>query len=445
MNGGSYSFDTGTPAVVLKFDPNVMHHGGLGVIRSLGRFGVPVYGVHEGTWAPAASSRYLAGRFFWQPNPADVDRVTSGLLRLAACIGRPSVLITTDDAGAIFLAEHGHDLRQWFMFPDPPSDLPRRLAGKYSLYQTCLDLGVPSPRAAIPTSFGSAREFASVTGYPVIAKLTTPWTAVSGLRSTSVVADQQELEHLYRRCDQSGAGVMLQEFIPGGQGHDWFFHGYCDANSVCQPAFTGIKERSYPAGAGLTSLGRSVANEKLRDQITSLLTRMSYRGLLDLDIRMDARTGQYNLLDFNPRLGAQFRIFRDTAGTDLALAAYLDLTGQAIPAGEQVDGRKFLVENYDPLSALASWRRGEAGLRSWLSSLRAIDEVAWFARDDLRPFGLMCLRMGWRMAARPFSANRRHSPSPRLRYRAGRAAAATGQASNARLAAPRPPREETPA
>jgi D-aspartate ligase len=445
MIRGNYPVDTGTPAVVLKFDPNVMHHGGLGVIRSLGRAGVPVYGVHEGTWAPAANSRYLAGRFFWQPDPDDADRVRAGLMRLAALIGRPSVLITTDDAGAIFLAEHGRELRQWFMFPDPPSDLPRRLAGKYSLYQACLELGVPSPRAALPSSFGAAREFASATGYPVIGKLTTPWTAGRGLRSTSVVADQQELEDLYRLCDQSGAGLMLQEFIPGGRGHDWFFHGYCDANSVCQPAFTGIKERSYPVGAGLTSLGRSVANEKLRDQITSLLARLGYRGLLDLDIRLDARNGQYNLLDFNPRLGAQFRVFRDTAGTDVAMAAYLDLTGQAIPAGEQVDGRTFLVENYDPLSALASWRQGDAGLRSWLSSLRTIDEVAWFAGDDLRPFGLMCVRMGWRMATRPFSGNRRHGSSPHLRYRAGRALAGTGQASNVRRGAPRPAKEETPA
>jgi predicted ATP-grasp superfamily ATP-dependent carboligase len=443
MISGQRPFDTSTPAVVLKFDPNVMHHGGLGVIRSLGRIGVPVYGVHEGPWAPAANSRYLAGRLFWQPSPADVDRVVSGLLRLAARIGEPSVLIATDDAGAIFLAEHGRDLRRWFLFPDPPTDLPRRLAGKYSLHQACLELGVSCPRADIPGSLGSAQEFASAVGYPLIAKLTTPWTMDSGLRSTSVVADQQELEHIYRRCEQSGAGLMLQEFIPGGKGHDWFFHGYCDANSVCQPAFTGVKERSYPAAAGLTSLGRSVANEKLRDEITSLLARLEYRGLLDLDIRLDIRDGQYNLLDFNPRLGAQFRVFRDTAGTDVALAAYLDLTGQAIPAGEQVNGRTFLVENYDPLSALASWRRGEVGLRSWLSSLHTVDETAWFARDDLRPFGLMCLRMAWRMASRPFSRNRRHDPSPRLRYRAGRAAVRTGQAPIARPGAPRPHKEET--
>ena len=436
--------DTSTPAVVLKFDPNVMHHGGLGVIRSLGRAGVPVYGVHEGLLAPAASSRYLAGRFFWQPRPADVDRVLAGLLRIAEQIGRPSVLITTDDAGALFLAEHGCDLRRWFLFPDPPRDLPRRLAGKYTLHQVCRELGVSHPQTTTPSSLADARGFASAAGYPLIAKLTTPWTNGSGLRSTSVVASQEELDRSYESCARSGVGLMLQEFIPGGRGHDWFFHGYCNADSVCQPAFTGIKDRSYPAAAGLTSLGRSVANEKLRAEVTSLLERLGYRGLLDLDIRLDARDGQYNLLDFNPRLGAQFRVFRDTAGTDVVLAAYLDLTGQAIPQGEQVNGRTFLVENYDPLSALANWRRGELGLRSWVSSLRMVDETAWFARDDLRPFGLMCLRMGWRMATRPFSSNLRRAAPPSFRYRAGRATSGISQTPIARPAAPRPPREDTP-
>ena len=75
MTRGLSCIETSTPAVVLKFDPNVMHHGGLGVIRSLGRLGVPVYGVHEGPWAPVASSRYLQGRCFWQPNPDDAARV----------------------------------------------------------------------------------------------------------------------------------------------------------------------------------------------------------------------------------------------------------------------------------------------------------------------------------------------------------------------------------
>jgi predicted ATP-grasp superfamily ATP-dependent carboligase len=416
--------------VVLKFDPNVMHHGGLGVIRSLGRLGVPVYGVHEGPWAPAASSRYLHGRCFWQPGAEDTERVVAGLLRLAERIGRPSVLIPTDDAGAIFLAEHGDDLRQSFLFPRPPRDLPRQLAGKYSMYQLCRQHGVPCPMAIVPESLGEARGFALQMGFPLIAKLTTPWKhGVGKLRSTTILADLRELDDVQSACDRSGAELMLQEFIPAGRGgHDWFVHGYCDSNAKCAPTFTGVKERSYPAHAGLTSLGRSVSNSRLRDEVTELLARLSYSGILDLDLRFDGRDEQYKLLDFNPRLGAQFRLFRDSAGVDVVVAQYLDLTGNAVPSGEQVSGRGFLVENYDPIGAFGYWRSGELGLRSWAASLRTVDETAWFASDDLRPFGLMCLRMGLRLATRPMARRDRRASNCEPRYAAGRAAPAITRA-----------------
>ena len=432
MTTPGYPFDTSMPAVVLKLTPNVMHHGGLGVIRSLGRVGVPVYGVHEGPRVPVASSRYLAGRFFWQPDPADVDRLTEGLVRLAGHIGRPAVLLATDDIGALFLDEHGAELRRWFLFPDPPAGLPRRVADKYSMYQMCRELNISCPAVRRPDSSDVAREFASAVGYPVIAKLTSAWAASGHLPSTSIVHDNDELLNICQLCEQFGDELMLQEFIPGGPGHDWFFHGYADAASVCRPAFTGVKERSFPLGSGGTTFGRSMANDKLRNEVTALITRLGYHGILDLDIRLDARDGQYNLLDFNPRLGAQFRIFRDTAGIDVALAAYLDLTGQAIPVGEQLNERTFMVESYDLLGALASWRRGELRPRTWLSSLRNVDETAWFARDDLRPFGLMCLRMAWKTASRPLPSRRGRADtgavsSFNFRYQAGRAVPGSGK------------------
>jgi D-aspartate ligase len=441
-----------TPAVVLKFDPNVMHHGGLGVIRSLGRLGVPVYGVHEGPWAPAASSRYLQGRFFWQPDPDEADRVRAGLRRLSDRIGRPAVLVPTDDAGAIFLAEHGDGLRERFLFPGPPRDLPRRVAGKYSLYQLCRELGMPSPLAAVPETLSAARGFAAEAGFPLIAKLTTPW-AGGGMRSTSILADAAHLDDAYEACARTGVGLMLQEFIPGGPGQDWFFHGYCDADSTCRPAFTGVKERSYPAHAGLTCMGRSAPNPRLAGEITAMLQRVGYQGILDLDLRYDPRDDQYKLLDFNPRIGAQFRIFRDAAGTDVATACYLDLTGLPVPAGEQVNDRAFVVENYDPIAAVSYWRRGELTLRPWLASLRAADETAWFARDDLRPFGLMCLRMGWRLATRPLGLPQGRASSDDFRFSRGRAAARDGRGAarprpvattqTARPSQPRPPKEGT--
>ena len=439
MTSADLSFDTSVPAVVLKLTPNVMHHGGLGIIRSLGRTGITVYGVHERLSAPVANSRYLAGRFFWQAAPSRVTDVTAGLTRIAERIGRPAVLLPTDDAGALYLAEHGDALRPWFLFPAPPPDLPRRMADKHSLYELCRELGMPSPEVCLPDSLDAAREFADEVGYPLIAKLTAPWLPHGALPTTSVVYDADALNDICRRCAESCIRLMLQEFIPGGPDHDWFFHGYCDSDSACHPAFTGVKERSFPIDAGSTTYGRSAANEKLSEVVTVFLRRIEYRGIMDLDIRLDARDGQYNLLDFNPRLGAQFRIFRDTADIDVALAAYLDLTGQAIPPGEQVNERRFMVESYDPRSVLAHSRRGDLSLGAWLSSVRAVDEFAWFAHDDLRPFGLMCLRMTWKTAIRPVTGTRRPTAPPptgaaSIRYRPGRAKAGIHPATGARQA-----------
>ncbi|HEX7661993.1 MAG TPA: carboxylate--amine ligase [Pseudonocardiaceae bacterium] len=408
-----------TPALVLKFDRNPLHHGGLGVIRSLGKLGVPVYGVQESPWSPAANSRYLRGGWLWRPRQEQVERVREGLAQIGRLIGRPAVLIPTDDAGAIFLAEHGDPLRRRFLFPAPAPELPRRMANKATLYELCRRLDMPCPDSVVPTSWAEVAAFVRGHGFPLVAKLTMPWRGVPGVRSTTIVANRPELERIWQACGARNR-LLLQEFVPdagAGVPVDWFFHGYCDADSVCRPAFTGIKELSYPAHAGLTSLGRWMDNPTLRGQAVDLLAKLSYRGAVDLDFRWDARRGRYLLLDANPRLGAQFRLFRDTAGIDVARAAYLDLTGRPVPTGECVPGRGFLVENYAPLAALrALGRRRRRG-----------GETAWFAPDDLAPFGLMCLRMAWRVATRPFTRDTSARDAaavaiPAPRYRPGRGA-----------------------
>ncbi len=391
------SFDASVPAVVL----NPARYGGLGVIRSLGRAGVPVYGVLEARSDPAARSRYLAGRrHIWQSDYNDVAAATQGLTRLAERIGRQAVLLPTDDMSAIFLAEHGDDLRRWFLFPSPPPGLPRRVADKRTLSEVCRELGVASPEVFLAVSLEEAAEFAARVGFPLVVKVTPPWLA-GKVPSTTIVHDADGLADCYRRCAENGITPMLQEYIRSAAGGDWFFHGYCNADSACRPAFTGIKERSLPVGSGLTTYGHSAVNDKLRDIAITFLARLGYRGVMDLDIRLNADDGQYYLLDFNPRFGAQSRIFRDTAGIDVALAAYLDLTGQPIPAGTQLDDRYFMAEGYDLRSALTYWRRGELSLGNWLSQVRGTDEFSWFAADDLLPFGQVCLRMAWSAARGP--------------------------------------------
>jgi hypothetical protein len=79
------------------------------------------------------------------------------------------------------------------------------------------------------------------------------------------------------------------------------------------------------------------------------------------------------------------------------------------------------VENYDLLAALGYRRRRELNLRTWARSLRRVDETAWFARDDLAPFGLMCLRTGWRALTRPFRGGARPASPTGPHHRPGRA------------------------
>jgi len=106
-------------------------------------------------------------------------------------------------------------------------------------------------------------------------------------------------------------------------------------------------------------------------------------------------------------------------------AAYLDLTGQPVSGAEPAAGRSFMAESYDPLTAISYWRCGELGLRDWLSAARGVDETAWFASDDMRPFELMCVRMGWRMVSRPAG---RLAGAARASRRAPADSASTGQA-----------------
>jgi D-aspartate ligase len=413
-------FDTTVPVLVLKLDGYALHHGGLGVVRSLGRLGIPVYGVYRERLVPAAVSNYLSGRFIWRGDAEDEDRFLDGMATIGERLGRTSVLVPTDDLGAILVSEHASTLGRWFRFPQPPSGLAQLVASKKGLSELCGKLGVPCPQVSYPSSRHDLEEFAARAGFPVVAKAIEPWRlpAGAGLKSTSIIHSRDDLLNLYQRLEGHSAGnLMLQEYIPRDRAQDWFFHGYCDARSSCLVSFTGVKLRSYPPYAGATSLGRCQDNETLRGHAEQLLETIGYRGIMDLDYRLDLRDGEYKLLDFNPRVGAQFRVFEDAAGVDVVRALHLDLTRREVRRRPQREGRVFVVEQSDLLASLGYHRAGDLSLRSWLPSLAGSrSELAWFARDDLAPFLLMCVRFllrGIQKALRLQQGRWRHAPAPR--------------------------------
>lgn len=386
------SFDRDVPLLLIKVGRYPLHHGSLGAIRSLGRLGVPVFAVVEDQVTPAALSRYVKGRFVWptsgtEPEAALVD----GLAGLGRQLHRRSVAVATDDEAAVLLAEHAAELEEWFIVPHLPPGLPRTLASKRGLFYACRQHGVPTPAARFPSGGAEVESLLAELDFPVVVKNVDPWMRLRqpAVPSTTVVATAGEL-HARARGWPPGLRVMLQEYIPRRDAEDWIFHGYCNGQSESLVAFTGVKLRSWPPHAGVTTHARTVDNRALADQSAAFCRLLGYHGIVDMDWRFDRRDGNYKLVDFNPRVGAQFRLFQNEYGIDVVRALHLDLTGRAVPAAHQVIGRRLIVENLDAAARFAY--RHQA--RSWADTRLpgAPAELAWAAADDPVPLLAMALR-----------------------------------------------------
>ncbi|MGV9500555.1 carboxylate--amine ligase [Streptomyces sp. NPDC003642] len=365
--------DIRVPAVLLRIDRNPFHHGTLGAVRSLGRAGVDVHVVADCAGSPVRHSCFVRGLHAPPPpgaSPAEIARVLRGV---AARLARPAVLIPMDDAGAVAVGRMREELAPAYLLPETDGALPERVADKAELAEVCTALGVAHPETLVPDSADRAASAVARLGLPVVAKWSRPWLvpAGSGLRSTVLVRSARQARELSARAAEAGSRLLLQAFLPPGPDRDWFFHGYADRSGLVRAGGTGRKQRARPRGAGLTSVGRWTANPEVRMLAERITGELGYRGILDLDFRRCGTTGRYHLLDFNPRPGAQFRLFTDTAGLDVVRALHLDLTHRALPEGAPRPGRAFVVENYAPLSAL---RPAPAGR-----------ELAWHAPDDRAP------------------------------------------------------------
>ena len=393
--------DSSVPVVVLNLVGTDLQHGALSIVRSLGRLGVHVYGIHSDSSA-VASSRYLRQEHIWSIDKRSSQDTVDYLLDLGGRIGRQAILIPTDDVGTTLVEDNASRLRQRFQFPYQPPGLARSLSSKKEMYYLCQEMGVATPTAVFPESRDDVLKFIDHAVLPVVVKGIDAWlihrsARVTGIKGVVIARDSAELLEIYDTAEILGPpNMLLQEYIPGGMETVWMFNGYFDEHSDCLVGFTGRKLRQHPPYTGFTTLGECLRNDTVERTTTEFMKRLGYKGVLDIGYRFDARDGQYKLLDVNPRVGGTFRLFVGANGMDVVRALYLDLTGQEVLSTTHIEGRKWIVENYDALSSWRYYRDGRLSFRRWLRSLRGIREGAWFAFDDPLPLLKMC----WRSVAK---------------------------------------------
>jgi predicted ATP-grasp superfamily ATP-dependent carboligase len=375
--------DYSTPVVILHSG----HHGGLGIARTLGRLGVPVYSVDSTRWEVAFSSRYCRDRFLLDLENEPPERAVAALRYIGHNLpGRP-ILMPATDRGCLWIAENAEALREVFNFPDQDAALVRTLCDKSRMQELAATHGVPIARSVVPYSKLDVVQFIESAVFPVMVKATDAESLRRRAGGTKfIVHSGRELTELYAKAeDREAPNLMIQEFIPG---EDWMFDGYFDAQSNCLFGMTAKKIRRFPAKTGVTSLGICLENDTVFRTTTAFMKAIGYRGILDIGYRRDERDGSYKVLDVNPRIGCTFRLFA-ASGVDVARALYLDLTGQAVPPARTAEGRKWVVEDFDFFSALRSWREGTLSFKEWARSFAGVEEAACFAWDDPLPLFMM--------------------------------------------------------
>ncbi|MDQ2775342.1 MAG: carboxylate--amine ligase [Acidobacteriota bacterium] len=401
--------DPSTPVLVL----NAIHHGALGLSRSLGRLGVKVYNQAPFRSVPVFYSKYSRGNFVWNHDTAGADRTVQFLLSIGQRLSSTALLIPTCDVTATLVADHDETLRQYFIFPKQPPALVHALCSKKGMYHLAKAHGIATPETIFPESRAEVLRFLESTHFPIVLKTVKNTMGTTTPRAVKIiVTDEQKLLALYDQLeDSTHPNLMLQEYIPGNDDKNCMFNGYFDENSTCLVAFTGKKLRQFPAYAGVTSLGMCVRDATVEDMTKKFMRAIGYRGVIDMGYRFDERDQKYKIYDVNPRIGATFRLFVDDKGMDVARALYLDMTGQPVQPGHMREGRKWIVEDSDLVSSFRYGWDGRLQFKDWMQSLRGVEEGALFASDDLIPVGARMIHNVRKLFLPPIKKASRNQPA----------------------------------
>ena len=381
--------NTETPVLVV----NLQAHGGIGLIRTLGRIGVPVYATNVSRDRPAAASRYLEELIEYDVVAEPATDALAHLTELAGRIGHRPLLITTDDAGETFVSENAEELHEHFTFPRQPPGLSTRLMSKRGLFETCQEHGLPAPLCWLPQTRDEALEAFEAANYPLLLKaIDIPrFSERNSIRMLIARTRDEAIDAYDRLEDPEAPNLMLQDYIPGGSETVWVFTGYFDSDSECLFGAGGLKLRQFPIRTGTTCFGVVHSRPELEALTRRFAKALRYRGVFDCGYRYDARDGTYKMLDVNPRVGMNFRQCVGRGGLDVVRAMYLDLTNQEVPVDAPAEGRLWWVEDFDARAGAGLVRERSLTLRRWIGSIRHVDEPAWFDRDDPAPFRRMVL------------------------------------------------------
>ena len=369
------------PAVVTKLSIN-----GLGVARALGRSGVRVIGICDGSPLPGCDSRYVSE--IWEYHGKDAD-LAEFLLREHADLPERPVLFPITDESVLSLDASGEQLRQSFRIGMPAPGVAAKAMSKRGFADLATDLALPAPRTLFLQGEEEIHRAADSMSYPCILKpeFRTPEFIEIAQQKALRIEDRDSLVASYLSFCHVAPRAIVQEWIPGGDGDVYFCLQYYGEAGRPLVSFCGRKIRQWPPLCGGTASCEPVESPELEESTTSFFSRLSFRGLCSMEFKRNPDDGKYLMVE--PTVGRTDwqSAVADINGVPIPYVAYCDLVGLDPPAIRPARRRiKWVRWSADKRSAEHYRGKGKLSFLRWLWSIRPPLRWAVWSTSDPAPY-----------------------------------------------------------
>jgi D-aspartate ligase len=276
------------------------HIQGLSNTRSLGEAGIPVYVVDK-TRCIAQHSKYCK-EFFRCPDFIK-DEFADFLIALAKKKDiKGWVLIPSNDHAVYILSKHKKRLEEYFKLITPGLEIIDNIYDKVRLIEIAKKLDVPVPVTQI---FHSADDpISRALKFPVLTKGRNGLSFYKAVGKKAFIAYNETELRAQLKIIGNIMGVsesLTQELIPyDGRNKTISFTAFCDKGKI-KAHWTGVKLREHPLQFGTATFAKNTTVTECHHQSEKLLTALNYTGVCEVEYLSDPRTGEYKLIEINPR------------------------------------------------------------------------------------------------------------------------------------------------
>jgi D-aspartate ligase len=366
-------------------------HPGLGIARSLGRRGIPVY-ILEDQHSISSFSRY-ASRVIRVKDLLDERKTVDAVLEVGHRFGLQGwVLFPTRDETVAAFSRYRNELTGFFRVTTPDWETVKWAWDKKNTYDLAVRLSMPVPQTwnpRTPAELSALHDRLPLAIKPAIKENFFYATKAKAWRANTI----EELHHFFEKAGRQikPEEIMVQEIIPGDGRRQFSYCAFYRDGKV-HSSMVARRGRQHPREFGrAATYVESIELPEIEELSDRFLKAINYYGLVELEYKQDPRDEQYKLLDVNARAWG-FHSLGAAAGVDFPYLLYADQTGQPIEPSRGKAGVGWLRLVTDVPTVLSELVHGQFELGSYWNSLRRTRVESVFSPEDPFPsFGELVL------------------------------------------------------